>query len=501
MKYKSLILILIFTIVFNFIFQPKIAYATAIPLAVKYGMPVAEKLIAFLLTCLAAGITYKTLDEAEKAFYNWLDSLPEYEPPRGDDNGQNGWRDAIKQFLKTGAITVSLHDLFTKIIEYFNGLESEEGENYIKAIAFNEPHFRDEKTGYRYYYVTEGSVVYPTFLERRYELKKQKEYREYKYVRFYFYRGEDGKIYTEIERRYDKYDYAYERYQGTYTDIEVYETTLHKDKRWGIDFTPWTSLAQSGFDFEYVNDISLIPDYDVINEVPYYVESDSSIITGVNPFETPEWYQPNILDIVPTKTVINPQGIKQIVYEGDTNDLVNDFINNVTFEDIMNSKKREPYNYIQDGESTIIQTGEESEVPYPDTDVEPVEDTQTGLGKIISFLKQIINWLSNIYNNISEIPKKIGELFIDTDNIESIDFSPITNISISSKFPFSIPWDIKRAVEKLLSEGKPPKWEIPIVTEVITIDMAEFEHLANIMRIFNTLIFIVVLIILTRRLI
>ena len=501
MKYKIIVLILIFTIMFNFIMQPKISYATAIPLVVKYGMPIAEKLIAFLLTCLAVGITYKTLDEAEKSFYQWLDSLPEYEPPRGDNNGQNGWRDAIKQFLKAGAITVSLHDLFTKIIEYFNGLDPEEGENYIKAIAFNEPHFTDERTGRKYYWVTEGSVVYPVFLERRYELKKQKEYREYRYVRFYFYREEDGIIYAEIERCYDRYNYINGQYEGTYTDIQDWETSFHETKRWGIDTTPWTSLAQSGFSFEYVDDISLIPDYDVINEVPYYVESGSSIFTGENPFEKPEWYQPDLIDIVPTKTVVNPQGIKQTVYEGDINDLVNDFINNVTFEDIMNSKKREPYNYIQDGESTIIQTGEESEVPYPDTDVEPVEDTQTGLGKIISFLKQIINWLSNIYNNISEIPKKIGDLFYNPENIESIDFSPITNISISSKFPFSIPWDIKRAVEKLLSEGKPPKWEIPIVTEVITIDMAEFEHLANIMRIFNILIFIVILIILTRRII
>lgn len=105
----------------------------------------------------------------------------------------------------------------------------------------------------------------------------------------------------------------------------------------------------------------------------------------------------------------------------------------------------------------------------------------------------IINWLSRIFN-------KIPNEEVDSE-VPQIDFSPITNISISDKFPFSIPWDLRDSVEMLASEGKAPKWDVPIVTETITIDMAEFEQIASIMRVFNTLLFIVALIMLTRRLI
>lgn len=489
---------------FSFIIKPKMAYAStsAIPLAVKYGMPVAEKLIAFLLTCLATGITYKTIDDAEKAFYDWLNSLPEYEPPPDDGGGGNGWRDSIKQFLKIGTVSVAIYNLFDRIKEYYTGLGAEEGENIIETIQFAKSFISDN--GKKYYKVTDGSVVYPSFVNKKYEIRGG--YYIYRYIRFYFYK-EGNDVYVEYLRVYDKYN-NYDSYIGTYQDRGTGKCFYVNPKEYGfsglgygIDISPQSTHDDPVFRFKYEEDASLVPDGGGIFEVPYYVESDAAILTGENPFESPEFHQPNILDIVPTKTVVNPQGIKQTIYEGDLDDLVNDIINNITFEDIMNSNKRKPYNFIQDAESTIIQTGEETEAPYPDTGPEQETDTLTGLGKIISFLKQIINWLSNIYNNISEIPKKIGNLFFNPDNIESIDFSPITNITISNKFPFSIPWDIKRAVGMLSSEGKPPKWEIPIVTEVITIDMAEFEHLANIMRIFNTLIFIVILIILTRRVI
>lgn len=137
-------------------------------------------------------------------------------------------------------------------------------------------------------------------------------------------------------------------------------------------------------------------------------------------------------------------------------------------------------------------TGVEEEVVIDVTetvfdDIYEETQTQTGL-------------LGSILGALTDIKEFIKSIFIPEDYI-AIDFSPIQNIELIDKFPFSIPWDLKKSVEKLSADAKPPRWEIPIVTEIITIDMAKFEHLANIMRIFNTLLFVVALIILTRRLI
>lgn len=503
MKYRRLItLILIFTILINFTFQTK-SYSVAVPIAVAYGLPVAEKLIAFLIVSLAVGVTYETLDDAKDAFDKWLSELPEYEPPNNQGGSGNGWKDSLKELLKIGIVAGVVNDLWSKIKDFYTGLGAKEGENtIIGEIKFADYLISDNGT--KYYKVTDGSVVYPEYVDKQYKVSNGNYY-IYRYYKFHFYKS-DNKVYVEYEALADKYDK-----NDKYLESRKYEATDEcynlNENFYGIsglgyviDTNPYSPYNQGKHIFKYVEDGN-VPDNGSITGTPYYVDPNSPIITGNNPFDEPEWYQPDIISIVPTTKRINSQGIEETIYEGTEDDMIDDIIENITFEDIINSQKREPYTYKEEGTSIVIETGHESEVPYPETEPEPEPDTQTGLGKIISLLKQIINWLSNIYNNISELPQKIGNLFFNPDNIESIDFSPITNVSISNKFPFSIPWDLKRAIEKLSSEGKPPKWEIPIVTETITIDMAEFEHLANIMRIFNTLIFIVALIILTRRLI
>jgi hypothetical protein len=59
---------------------------------------------------------------------------------------------------------------------------------------------------------------------------------------------------------------------------------------------------------------------------------------------------------------------------------------------------------------------------------------------------------------------------------------------ITTKFPFCIPWDIKRMFESFLDDPLPPSWTVDLTEgipgAVFTIDMAPFEPLAKIIRFF-----------------
>lgn len=113
--------------------------------------------------------------------------------------------------------------------------------------------------------------------------------------------------------------------------------------------------------------------------------------------------------------------------------------------------------------------------------------TQTGL-------------LGSILGVITDLKDFIKSIFIP-EEFNSLDFTPLQNIGLSDKFPFSLPWDLKNSVIALSATPEAPQFDVPIVSEVITLDFSEFETWASIIRVFTTLIFVIALIILTRRLI
>ncbi len=137
-------------------------------------------------------------------------------------------------------------------------------------------------------------------------------------------------------------------------------------------------------------------------------------------------------------------------------------------------------------------TGVEEQVITDVTDTvfdDVYEETQTQIGL-----------LSSILGAITDLKDFIKSIFIP-EEFNSLDFSPLQNIGLSNKFPFSLPWDLKNSVVALTSNPEAPVFDVPIVSEVITLDFSEFESWASIVRVFTTLIFVLSLIILTRRLI
>lgn len=74
---------------------------------------------------------------------------------------------------------------------------------------------------------------------------------------------------------------------------------------------------------------------------------------------------------------------------------------------------------------------------------------------------------------------------------------------ITTKFPFSIPWDLYRAVNILVAPAQAPKWELPLhfdmlnVNTTLTIDLSQFDGIAALLRWGLSLLFLISLIILS----
>ena len=82
----------------------------------------------------------------------------------------------------------------------------------------------------------------------------------------------------------------------------------------------------------------------------------------------------------------------------------------------------------------------------------------------------------------------------------SLDFSPMYLTNINEKFPFSLPWDIGRLIEKFDIEPKAPIFKVPILTSEIELDLTIFDEWANIVRFFVLIGFVLSLILISTKL-
>lgn len=82
----------------------------------------------------------------------------------------------------------------------------------------------------------------------------------------------------------------------------------------------------------------------------------------------------------------------------------------------------------------------------------------------------------------------------------SLDFSPMYLTNINEKFPFSLPWDIGRLIEKFDIEPKAPIFKVPIFTSEIVLDLTIFDEWANIVRFFVLIGFVLSLILISTKL-
>lgn len=196
--------------------------------------------------------------------------------------------------------------------------------------------------------------------------------------------------------------------------------------------------------------------------VEYYLGRNSKILTGEEVTRDDVKYI-NLMYIPVHKLEreITETGVKTY-YKGTMEELLDDVINNTPWTQIVTDTPSKVY---ENEEGKVVIDYEPGTEPEPAPEPEPEPE------------------------NPFDIPK----------NDINLDFSPLYDINITEKFPFSLPWDVKRMVEMFKAEREAPVWELPIKEEKIIIDFNNFNDIARIARIMNLLIYVIGLVIITRR--
>lgn len=120
-----------------------------------------------------------------------------------------------------------------------------------------------------------------------------------------------------------------------------------------------------------------------------------------------------------------------------------------------------------------------------------VDLADTVKDSVVSVVPEVTDAVSDILDGTEET---IGKM---VDNVGT-NFRPVGD-KMKTKFPFSIPWDIAAVVGSLSAAPETPVFEIPVVFErydidyTLTIDMADFEVISKISRLFLSLTFVLFL--------
>lgn len=440
---RILIFIMIFTIIFNFISYDN-AYASTLSLGDIYGTELGSEMLAFLLASLAVGVTYKSLAEAEQLFktselINWdeiLGSAPD-PPPGGGHNPNKKLITALLLGVPGGAF---LSSIFGDLISWFQGIGATEGENVYNSgygvirdmtyHAYTYVRIENNNSRWNLYISINGSDYQSVYGGTTYNSNNLAEFISWEIVDF-----------TNIS-------------QANKTCKVVFNAEVKMPNGNIESYEAQKSYANITFG----NDNQQIP----TAPINYHVHNNSSVITNIQPTILP---QPDIFKLPGIETITTSDGQEKVIYPGDFEDLVDEIVNNTTFDDVKNIiPGSNPYIVTETQQGLNINTGVES--PYPDINTDPIEDTATYQGITIGLLQSIINWLSLIRNDISSLPEKLFEVPQDL----SLNFDNLKLNGFQDRFPFSIPWDIASAIGVFSSSPTEPDLTIDMDTNYFSLN-------------------------------
>lgn len=490
---RFILFLLTFFMIFNFMFEYK-AHAEAIALSAG--------LVLFLKACAAAGVTYIAAKEVSRVtedsikLYNEWQKFIKNKPP--NDKPPIDWE-------KTAFLTLlglQMSDTFMKLVDsvkdFFKELGAKEGENkyysgeydirYFEKISdinnyvFTLPRPSSGSNNYYRYFITDTYNIKVSVL-RNVNIKNS-------YGEWEWNIQTSAVIFVNDKVSNETGSMIVQSFSSRPQGNDVYKI-IASPNLFGLyteNGTRITSVSMSYFDDTEFVDVD-------VPSLSYFFERDSYQFTG-NPDDIKPVY-PNLKNLPEDKllTVTDDNGKTSTYYKGSIDDLFNDWQKSQSAGNVFGDK---PVNAVQTDDGIKIEDDADS-LPYPEIPTEPQTDTPTALGQIITLLKQLVNWSSNIFNKIPEPQTEPEPNPLELPQKVELDFSPLQGLLVTDKFPFCLPWDLKRCVEKLISPGSPPRWEVEMVTEKFIIDFSQFETLAAISRSFFALIYVVALVVITRR--
>lgn len=400
-------------------------------------------LILFLKACAATGVTYIAAQEVSKVtqesveLYNEWQKFIKNKPP---DKPPVDWEKTVFATLLGLQVSDTFMKLVDSVKDFFKELGAKEGENeYVNDDAFS----KGEIEGH----------VYSTYLSNFF----LSDGRRCRYIAISI----DGNPFYPILDSTSPPEYSHIIIHSVQilsikkTGIDSYSVSFeYQESRGGEPYTLGPTkcnvyISSSGDD--------KVPEPKTIN---YYFENNSYQFTNDSDDIKPVY--PNFDNLPEDKllTVTDSDGKTSTYYKGTFDDLFVDWQKSQSSGNVFGNR---PVIAVETDNGIKIEDDSGS-LPDPET---PIPEPELSL---------------------LELPQKI-----------EFDFSPLHDLVVTDKFPFCLPWDLKRCVEKLVAPGAPPRWEVEIVTGKIVIDFSQFETLATISRSFFSLIYVVTLVIITRK--
>ncbi len=254
-----------------------------------------------------------------------------------------------------------------------------------------------------------------------------------------------------------------------YTDVV---TNMDKFFRTGLQFTDWLSGVGSWIGdklSELKENIWVHPDI-----------QDTFTNDGTFEYPIPPSNPINIPDMGLLSRLYNALKNPDIP-DADKNQLLKDYINNID-----NNPDQVPVPI----PSATVDINPDS-FPDPAPTVDPTPDTNP----------------TNDPSSPTVDKPSSTEPTVDSGTVPKLKLRALLLYGLQKFFPFCIPWDLIHAIKILSKSGVAPRWEIPLRVSAIgldytfVLDLAQFEWLAVIFRTFQTIGFIITLIIVTRNLI
>lgn len=133
----------------------------------------------------------------------------------------------------------------------------------------------------------------------------------------------------------------------------------------------------------------------------------------------------------------------------------------------------------------------------------PTTDTAIPVGGVDTEIGTITGWLSQTYAKVtSGIDSFTGSVARFFDLSIPVDLSPlqIAGTTFTTKFPFSLPWDLKNAFNLMVATPVAPEWTISYMGNDISFNFDLVENYVPMIRTFMLILFDVGLILVTRKL-
>lgn len=413
-KYRLFILILISVILINFVYEQKVK---------AEAITITAGLYVFLQAAYAAGLTYlgteavNRLVEDSNVLYVEFKKHIENKPP--EEKPPHDWE-------KTAILTMlglQLGDSFKRLVDsvkdFFQELGAKEGENSYTIGGYLDLEL---------YTVTDGYVFNTRPISY---VSGNREYKD-TYSRFEFrlvgstwkvqsYRiGKDRPLGSKIE--YIPFEYN----SG--------ESTVKYKPELGYYHISFQPAYDKVYNFKFVNPDEPVTEIPPERQIIYNITNNSYLISN-NPYDIKP-VSPN-LSVLPKEKLVEDNG--KIVYEGTQEDLVNDLIANADPDNLFDTNPNpQPIEEIAPGKIVIG----DSPGANPDPGTEPGTNPDPGTD-----------------------PNDLLDKVFDPDTKEKLDTDKLKKErNFTTRFPFSIPWDIARVIRLFAKSPSPPDLGVNIDT-------------------------------------